>query len=89
VALITVRFYTMLREKFGVDSLGLEAADVEEVIAYLEREFGPILRREFNVNGGMQDQCLFLLNGINVRNLRQNILKDGDIFHVFLPVAGG
>jgi molybdopterin converting factor small subunit len=89
MALVTVRFYSILRRVFGVDTLRLEAADVEELIAYLEREFGPLLKRELRINARMRDQCLFLLNGINVRNLKDKVLRDGDILHVFIAAAGG
>jgi len=89
VALINVRLYTILRRKLGVDSLFIEATDVEEAIAYLDERFGSRLRQEFHTDGKMQDNCIFLLNGINLRNLERSILEEGDVLHVFLPTAGG
>ena len=89
MALINVRFYTILRRKLGVDSLFLEAADIEEAIAYLDESFSSRFQQEFHTDGKIQENCIFLLNGINLRNLERSILEEGDVIHVFLPTAGG
>ncbi|MDY6796370.1 MAG: MoaD/ThiS family protein [Actinomycetota bacterium] len=89
MALINVRFYTILRRKLGVDSLFLEATDIEEAIAFLEERIGSRFRQELHTSGKMQENCIFLLNGINLRNLKRFVLEEGDVLHVFLPTAGG
>jgi molybdopterin converting factor small subunit len=89
MALITIRFYTLLQRSLGADSLQRDAENLEEVIEYLEQRFGSSLNKKLNLSGGMQRNCLFLLNGINIRNLKHTRLSEGDILHVFLPVAGG
>ena len=89
MALITIRFYTLLQRSLGTDSLQQDAENREEVIEYLEQRFGSALNQKLNLSGGMQGNCRFLLNGINIRNLKHNRLGEGDILHVFLPVAGG
>ncbi|MBT9159478.1 MAG: MoaD/ThiS family protein [Dehalococcoidia bacterium] len=89
MALVTVRFYALLRLRLSTDPLHVEATDVMEVIEHLEQKFGHQFRQEFGANEKMRESCLFLLNGLNLRNLKQTRLKEGDILHVFLPTAGG
>jgi len=40
MALVTVRFYALLRLRLSADSLHVEATDVKEVIEHLEQKFG-------------------------------------------------
>ncbi|HAZ31318.1 MAG TPA: hypothetical protein DCY61_01250 [Dehalococcoidia bacterium] len=89
MALVTVRFYALLRLRLSADSLHVEATDVKEVIEHLEQKFGHRFRQEFGVDERISEHCLFLLNGLNLRNLKQTRLKEGDVLHVFLPTAGG
>ena len=89
MALITVRFHALLRLRLSTDSLHVEATDVKEVIEHLEQNFGHRFRQEFAVDGKIGEHCLLLLNGFNLRNLKQTGLKEEDVLHVFLPTAGG
>ncbi|MCL0060656.1 MoaD/ThiS family protein [Dehalococcoidia bacterium] len=89
MALVTVRFDALLRLRLSTDSLHVEATDVKEVIEHLEQEFGHRFQQEFAVDEKISEHCLFLLNGLNLRNLKQTGLKEGDVLHVFLPTAGG
>ena len=84
-----VRFYALLRLKLRTNYLYFEAADVQEALAYLEKKFGPRFRQQFHVDGKIQDHCLLLLNGVNLRNLKRTELREGDVINILLPYAGG
>jgi molybdopterin converting factor small subunit len=94
MALITVRFYSLWRSYIGTASTTLQADHIQEALTQLEDEFGPILRERLGtagirLNGKIQDYSLVLLNGIALRNLKSNNLKEGDVLHIFPPAVGG
>ena len=94
MASITIRFYSLWRLYLGKDRVSLEADNVEEALAQLEERFGSRLREQLQmtgikVDGKMQDYSLVLVNGINLRNVRESRLREGDTLHVFPPGAGG
>lgn len=94
MALITVRFYSLWRSYIGTASTTLQADHIQEALTQLEDEFGPILRERLGtagirLNGKIQDYSLVLLNGIALRNLKSNHLKEGDVLHIFPPAVGG
>ncbi len=94
MALITVRFYSLWRSYIGTASTTLQADHIQEALTQLEDEFGPILREKLGtagirLNGKIQDYSLVLLNGIALRNLKSNNLKEGDVLHIFPPAVGG
>ena len=94
MAVITVRFYSLWRQYLGVNSVSLEADNIEDALAKIEDEFGARLREQLKIdgmqaNGKLQDYSLILLNGISLRNLRQKDLKDGDVLQIFPPASGG
>jgi len=94
MASITVRFYSLWRLYLGIDRLCLEVDSLEEALAQLEERFGSRLREQLQVRGiqvagKMGDYSLVLLSGINLRNLKQTRLREGDILHIFPPAAGG
>ncbi len=94
MALITVRFYSLWRLYFGVDSITLQADNMDEALAQLEEKFGSCLREKLeadgiHLDGKIQDYSLILLNGITLRNLKSTDLKEGDVLHIFHPAIGG
>lgn len=94
MAVITVRFYSLWRQYLGVNSVSLEADNIEDALAKIEDEFGARLREQLKIdgmqaNGKLQDYSLILLNGTSLRNLRQKDLKDGDVLQIFPPASGG
>ena len=94
MASITVRFYSLWRSYIGKASTTLQADHIQEALAQLEEEFGPLLRERLgnagiSLNGKIQDYSLILLNGIALRNLKSNDLKEGDVLHIFPPAIGG
>jgi molybdopterin converting factor small subunit len=94
MALITVRFYSLWRLHLGADSVTLHADNIDEALAQLEEKFGSPLREKLEadgiyLDGKIQDYSLILLNGITLRNLKDNNLKEGDVLHIFPPAIGG
>ena len=94
MALITVRFYSLWRSYIGTASTTLQADHIQEALTQLEEEFGSLLRERLGtagirLNGKIQDYSLILLNGIALRNLKSNNLKEGDVLHIFPPAIGG
>ena len=94
MASVTVRFYSLWRSYIGTASTTLEADHIQEALTQLEAEFGPLLRERLgtagiNLNGKIQDYSLILLNGIALRNLKSDDLKEGDVLHIFPPAVGG
>jgi len=94
MALVTVRFYSLWRSYIGTDSTTLEADHVQEALTQLEEKFGPLLQEKLGtagiqLNGKIEDYSLILLNGITLRNLKSNNLKEGDVLHIFPPAIGG
>ena len=94
MASITVKFYSLWRQYLGVDSVTLQADNLDEALAEVEERFGPRLREQLRadgvqVDGKIQDYSLILLNGTSLRNLKQTSLKEGDILQIFPPATGG
>jgi len=94
MTLVTVQFYSLWRLCLGLDRLSLEADNVEKALAEIEERFGARLReqlqsRRIQVDGKIQDYSIVLVNGINLRNLEQTELKEGDILHILPLGAGG
>lgn len=94
MASVTVRFYSLWRSYVGTASSSLQADNIQDALTQLEEKFGPLLRQKLhaagiNLDGRIQDYSLVLLNGIALRNLKSNHLKEGDVLHIFPPSAGG
>ncbi len=94
MALILVRFYSLWRSYLGIDSATLQADNIDEALIQLDEKFGSQLREKLadagiRLDGKIQDYSLILLNGIALRNLKSNALKEGDVLHVFPPAVGG
>ncbi len=94
MASITVRFFSLWRQYLGIDSITMQADNLDEALAQVEERFGPRLRERLQadgvqVSGTMQDYSLILLNGTSLRNLKQTSLKEKDALQIFPPAAGG
>jgi MoaD family protein len=89
--MITARFYTILREKLGVDRLEFEASDVEEALDAIEQALGRGFKEILMEEGRIRKAFILLLNGrvVNKDDLAGTPLTDGDVLHFFPPIAGG
>ncbi|HCJ66358.1 MAG TPA: molybdopterin synthase sulfur carrier subunit [Elusimicrobia bacterium] len=80
---ITVKLYTLLREKTGKNIVEVEADTIAGTIKKLKKEFAQkfILGQSY----------IFVLNEeiISKKDFKTKKLKTGDILHIFPPIAGG
>jgi molybdopterin converting factor small subunit len=94
MASIKVRFYSLWRTYLKLDEIALQAGTLSDALGQIDERFGSQLREKLGAKGihleGMvQDYSLILLNGTNLRNLKTQRLKEGDVLHVFPPSMGG
>ena len=76
--MITVKLYGLLRLDSGIKERQLEAANVAQVLTFLESQ--GISRRDLS-------GTVILVNGESAT--KRSKLKDGDVVQLLPPVAGG
>lgn len=94
MASVTIKFYSLWRQYLGIDSITIDADNLEQALAQVEEKFGQKLREQLmangiQVDGRIHEYSLVLLNGASLRNLKQTNLKDGDQLQIFPPATGG
>ncbi len=92
MAQITVRFYTTLREKVGKSKALSNVHTVAQALEELKRQFGSrFIDQLYNPNGTIKNYYILLLSGrsIDRKEIKKTGLKEGDILHIFPPIAGG
>lgn len=92
MARITVRFYTTLKEKVGKGKVELEAENVADALENLKRQFGTKFTDQlYDPSGKIKDYYILLLSGHTVdrEEIKKTEVKEGDILHIFPPIAGG
>ncbi len=92
MARITVRFYTTLKEKVGKGKVELEDKNVADVLEDLKEQFGTKFTDQlYDPSGEMKDYYILLLSGHTVfrEEIKKTKVKEGDILHIFPPIAGG
>jgi molybdopterin synthase sulfur carrier subunit len=92
MAKITVRLYAGLREKVGEGRMELAAKNVAEAIGLLKERFGTKFTDQlYEADGKVKDYYLLLLSGHTVYwdKIEETGVKEGDILHIFPPIAGG
>jgi len=92
MAQITVRFYTTLREKIGKSKVSLNVPTVAQALEELKRQFGSRFTNQlYNSDGTIKNYYILLLSGRSVdrKEIKKATLKEGDILHIFPPIAGG
>lgn len=90
--MITIKVYTILREKLGTDTITLEAKNIADVLEQLLKKFGEKLKETlYEKSGKVKSYYIFLLNGrvIESNRFAQTKLNPGDVLHIFPPIAGG
>ena len=78
----------------GVRAITAEVSNIDEARAYVETQYGPVYQEKLKSRGskGMPsiwDSSNILLNGRNIKQLGEQVLKDGDSLDLLLVVAGG
>lgn len=94
MAKVTVKFYSLWQEYAGTASADMEANDLADLLAQVEQRFGARIRQRLQAEGvdlgkRIEDFSLVLLNGTNIKQLKEASLKDGDMLHIMPPLAGG
>ncbi len=89
---VKVYFYTILKEKTGVDEIEVNADTVHKVVQELKKVLGKnFVNTLCEPSGKVKDYFIFLLNGKTVdhNKFKTTKLKSGDELHIFPPIAGG
>ena len=81
---VTIRFYTTLRKKAGIDEFTCAADNVRDALSCVKRQFGDEFMQSVR-------RCQVFVNSENVIHLKgqHTRLKPGDAVHIFPPAAGG
>ena len=94
MALLKVQFHGLWGLYLGFDQFPLESAGLDEALARVEEEFGTLLRQKLRehgakLDGGIKQYSYIALNHTGLQQLKNNLLKDGDVLHIFPAVTGG
>jgi len=94
MALLKVQFHGLWGLYLGVDQFPLESSGLDEALARVEEQFGPLLRqrlqeRGVKLDGDIKKYSYITLNSTGLQQLQDNRLKYGDVLHVFPAVTGG
>ena len=91
-ATVKVRLFATLRKKYGVKELTVKCdGTLREVIENASKIIGRgFLREIYDENQGkVKENMIIMINGRNIRDLKEIKIKDGDIIAIFPPLAGG
>jgi len=94
LAKINIDFIGLWRSLLGVRSVITEVSSIDEARHYVETTYGPIFQKKLKSRGITKRQSIWdnsniLLNGKNISQLDNPILKDGDNLSLLSRVAGG
>jgi len=94
VARVTINFIGPWRLVLGVRTATAEVTTIDEARAYVETHYGPVYQKKLKSRGITKKQTIWdnstvLLNGRNIQQLDELVLKDGDTLDLLLIVAGG
>ena len=94
MAAITVQFYTLWKQYLDVDKVEIQADNLEDALDQIDKKYGKVLRDKLQfsgarVDGKIHDFSLVLLNNKSIRNMKESLLREGDVLRFFPPVLGG
>lgn len=77
----------------GVRAVTVEVNSIDEARDYVETNYGPVYQKKLKSRGIKKKQSVWdnsnvLLDGMNIRQLDEPFLKDGDNLYL-LPLVGG
>ena len=90
----TIKFYTLLRLKLGIQEIEIEADNVplKEVISRTKEILGSdlVIKKVLNDDGSLRRGTNILVNGQNILSLEkmETIIKKEDVIGLF-PFGGG
>ena len=91
-ATVKVRLFATLRKKYGVKELTVKCdGTLRGAIENASKIIGEgFLREIYDENQGkVKENMIIMINGRNIRDLKEIKIKDGDIIAIFPPLAGG
>jgi MoaD family protein len=91
---ITIKLYGLWQSSLGINNLEIEAENIDEVLMKLDEMFGSqfecfLKKRGLKTMGKLKDNSVVLVNGVNLRNLKDTRLKPDDVIDIFPPIGGG
>lgn len=89
---VKVKFYASLRDKYKVKEVEVDCdGGLESFMDSLDSKVKGAKHDLFDSKkSSVKDSVLFLLNGVNVKTMKEPIkFKDGDLVSIFPPIAGG
>jgi molybdopterin converting factor small subunit len=94
MAKININFIGPWRLFLGVRTAAAEVNSIDEARAYIETRYEPVYQEKLKSRGRKRMQSIWdssniLLNGRNIKQLDEPVLKDGDNLDLLLIVAGG
>ena len=91
-ATVKVRLFATLRKKYGVKELTVKCdGTLRGAIENASKIIGEgFLREIYDENQGkVKENMIIMINGRNIRDLKEIKIKDDDIIAIFPPLAGG
>ena len=94
MARVNINFIGPWRLFLGTRTVTVEIDSIKEARDYVETNYGTIFQKKLQSRGIKRKQSVWdnsniLLNGRNIRQLDEPILKDGDQLDLLPRVAGG
>ncbi len=94
MAKIHINFIGAWRLALGVRAITADVGTIDEAKAYIETQYGSVYQEKFRSRGVNKKHSIWessniLLNGRNIKQLDEPVLKDGDSLDLLLVVAGG
>ena len=88
--MVVIELFATHREKYGKRA-EVSAKTLEDAVNEAEKIFGEGFYSEvFDENGGLRDDRIILINGRNVKDMKEiPELKEDDRIAIFPPIAGG
>jgi len=93
LARVNINFVGPWRLFLGVRAVTVEVNSIDEARDYVETNYGPVYQKKLKSRGIKKkhsgwDNSNVLFNGMNIRQLDEPVLKDGDNLYL-LPLVGG
>jgi len=91
-ATVKVRLFATLRKKYGVKELTVKCdGTLRGVMENASKIIGEGFIKEIydEKQGKVKENMIVMINGRNVKDIKEIKIKDGDIIAIFPPLAGG
>ena len=91
-ATVKVRLFATLRKKYGVKELTVKCdGTLRGAIENASKIIGGGFLKEIydEKQGKVKENMIIMINGRNIKDLKEIKIKDGDIIAIFPPLAGG